>query len=148
MTRRNSDYWDGYNAEAARHGRLGDVASLAQLVAQALGRDGAVKQRIYARSPGVFSGMDAMEFGQASSRELAERELKELGIEVGDNDPVQLLDAHHAGRKYARDYLIPGGNLTGGNRIPGNNGNRLLGDSASDAREGGSFIDKYLGEDR
>jgi hypothetical protein len=99
MTRKNGDYWDGYNAEAAR---LGGVASLARQVARALGRDGAVKQRIFARSPGVFSSMDAMELGQASSRELAERELRELGIEVGEGDPVQLLDAHHAGRAYAR----------------------------------------------
>jgi hypothetical protein len=47
--------------------------------------------------------MDAEQIGQASSRELAMRELKELGIDCGDNDPVAMLDAHHAGRAYARD---------------------------------------------
>jgi hypothetical protein len=53
------------------------------------------------RSPYVFAAMDAGELLQASSHELAARELKELGIEAGDNDPLAILDAHHAGRTYA-----------------------------------------------
>lgn len=129
MTReKNADYWEGYNAEAARHGRPGHFESLAQQVSRALGRDNGRKQRIVARSPEVFSGMDADEYGRASSIELAARELKELGIEVGDNDPLAILDAHHAGRQWARDSLS------------GKRG------SARDAAEGGSFMDKYLGE--
>jgi hypothetical protein len=132
------EYWEGF------------YSTTASAVAKALRKDNAIKTRIFARSPGAFSGMDSMELASASSRELAERELKELGIEVGDNDPVQLLDAHHAGRKYARDYLIPGNRLTGGNRIAGNNGNRLLGGSASDSSASGSgaqaIIDIFLAD--
>ena len=60
--------------------------------------------------------MDAEQLGQASSRELATRELKELGIDCGDNDPVAMLDAHHAGRAYARD----GGRAPGGMDSAGN----------------------------
>jgi hypothetical protein len=153
MTTKSAAYWEGRNAEAARiafrerarsaldaHPNLSDLASE---VAKQLGRDNAIKQRIFARSPGVFSAMDAEEFGRASSVELAARELKELGIEPGDNDPLAILDAHHAGRQFARDYLIPGNTLTGGNRIAGNNGNKLIGGSASDSAD--SFVDKYLG---
>ncbi len=129
-TRKNADYWEGYNAEAARNGRSGlSITELARQVTQALGRDSARKQRIVARSPGVFSSMDAQEFGQASSRELAMRELKELGIAPGDNDPEAILDAHHAGRQWARDSLS------------GKRGTQQARDSA----DSGSFLDKYLG---
>jgi hypothetical protein len=143
-TRKNSDYWDGFNAEAARIGRPGHFESLAQSVARALGRDNGIKQRLFARSPGVFAAMDGEEVGRMSSKEMAARELKALGIDPGDNDPLAILDAHHSGRQFARDYQIPGNRLTGGNRIAGNNGNKLIGGSASDSA-GDSFIDKYLG---
>jgi hypothetical protein len=144
MTQKNADYWSGFDAEAAKIARRpGHLESLAQSISRALGRDNGRKQRIFARSPGVFSSMDAQELGAASSAELAARELKALGIEPGDNDPLAILDAHHAGRQFARDYLIPGGHLTGGNRIAGNNGNKLIGGSASDSA-GESFVDKYL----
>jgi hypothetical protein len=144
MTRKSAAYWEGRNAEAARLGSTPSVADLAQQVALAIGRDDARKRVIYARSPGVFAAMDGNELGEASSVELAMRELKALGIEPGDNDPLAILDAHHAGRQWARDYVIPGGNLTGGNRIAGNNGNKLIGGSASDSA-GDSFVDRYLG---
>ena len=122
---KNADYWAGYHEEAARQGRAGHFESLAQQVTRALGRDSARKQRIVARSPGVFSSMDAQEFGQASSRELAIRELKELGIAPGDNDPEAILDAtprrppmgtrhpvgkarHTTGPRLGRFGLLPG----------------------------------------
>jgi len=137
MTRKNADYCAGYNAEAA---------SLAQEVSRHLRRDDGCKRKIFARSPGVFAGMDAAEFAGASSIELSMRELKALGIDPGDNDPLAILDAHHAGRQFAKDYLIPGNTLVGGNRIQGNNGNKLIGGSASDSAE--SVIDRYIrGED-
>jgi hypothetical protein len=140
---KNADYWIGYHEEAARQVRPGNFESLAQTVARALGRDNGRKQKIFERSPGVFSSMDAEELGRMSSTEMAARELKALGVDPGENDPVAILDAHHAGRQFARDYQIPGGHLTGGNRIQGNNGNKLIGGSASDSAE--SFVDKYLG---
>jgi hypothetical protein len=132
-------YSEGFNAESARI-RVRDAAraaldahpnlpDLAGEVARQLGRDQGHKQRIVQRSPHIFASMDASELGQASSRELAARELKELGIEVGDGDPVQLLDMHHAGRQFAR----------------GNNGNKLMG-SASDAADTPAFLSKYLEE--
>ena len=103
MTRKNADYWAGYDAEAARNGRTPSVADLARQVTQALGRDNARKQRIAARSPHIFAAMDAEEFGRASSVELAARELRELGIDIGDDDdPEKMLDMHHAGRQWAR----------------------------------------------
>jgi hypothetical protein len=135
MTRKNADYWVGYNAEAARRAAkdaraavdaMPDLHELASEVAKALGRDAGRKQNIVQRSPHIFASMDAEELSQASSRELAARELKELGIEFGDGDPVQLLDAHHAGRQYAR------------------NGNQLIGASANDAGENPTFLDKYI----
>ena len=130
MTRKSAAYWEGRNAEAARLGSASSVADLAQQVALAIGRDEARKRVIYARSPGVFAAMDGNELGEASSVELAMRELKTLGIDPGDNDPLAILDAHHAGRQFARDYQ-----MTGGNRSTG---------SASDSA-GDSFIDKYIG---
>ena len=91
MSRRD-DYSAGYFAE------------LAKQVSKGLGRDNARKQRILARSPGAFAGMDSAEYASMSSRELAARELKELGISVGqDDDPEKMLDMHHAGRQWARD---------------------------------------------
>jgi hypothetical protein len=104
MTTKSEAYWKWYRTEgaqlAAKAARsavdaMPDLSAFAREVARDLSRDQGHKQRIFARSPGVFSGVDAQELGQASSRELAARELKELGIEVGDCDPVQLLDAHH-----------------------------------------------------
>jgi len=131
MTRKNADYWEGYNAEADRNAGAGNVTSLAHRVARAMGRDNARKQRIFARSPNVFSGMDAEELGRASSVELAMRELGALGIDPKENDPLAILDAHHAGRQWARDNQRPGGARIGG--------------SASDSA-GDSFLDRYLNE--
>ena len=108
-------YWEGvvrdetarFIAAKKRAGAALDanlnLPEIARQVADHLGRDNARKQRVYQRSPHVFSAMDAEELAQASSREMAIRELTELGIDCGDNDPVAILDAHHAGRQYARD---------------------------------------------
>ncbi len=148
MISKNAAYWEGYNAEAARLSRPGQFESLAQSVARALGRDNGRKQKIFARSPGVFAAMDAEELGRMSSAEMAARELKALGIDPGENDPVAILDAHHSGRQFARDYLIPGNRLTGGNRIQGNDGNKLIGSGehgtqeAHDSAE--NAIDRYI----
>jgi hypothetical protein len=105
-------YRDGYIAESVRLARktarvaldahLG-MHDIARVVGEQLGRDNASRQRILARSPFVFCSMDAAEVATTSSRELALRELKELGIDCADNDPVALLDVHHQGRQYARD---------------------------------------------
>lgn len=130
MTRKTAAYWEGRNAEAARLGSTPSVADLAQQVALSIGRDEARKRVIYARSPDVFSSMDGNEFGEASSVELALRELKALGIEPGDNDPLAILDAHHAGRKYARDR----GTVLGGCSVG----------SASDSADTPAFLSKYL----
>jgi hypothetical protein len=107
----DKDYWTA-EAEAARlrasrgagaaFDARPDIANIAREVSKQLGRDNAHKQRIVARSPHVFSSMDAEEVGQSSSIELAVRELKALGIDPGENDPVAILDAHHAGRQYVR----------------------------------------------
>jgi hypothetical protein len=148
-------YIDAYNAEAARLAKQNaaykaraldghpNLANIAREVGRHLGRDQAHRQRILQRSPYVFAAMDATEVATASARELAARELKELGIDCGDNDPVQLLDAHHSGRQFARDQQIPGNRLVGGNKvaIPGN---KLLGDHSMDS-SGSSTLDKYLG---
>ncbi len=107
-----------------------NYAELAAQVGKALGRDNSKKQRIVQRSPHIFGAMDAGELEQASARELATRELKELGVEAGDNDPTALLDAHHAGREFERKRA-------GGGRP------RWAQDSASG---GDSFIDRYLKE--
>jgi hypothetical protein len=144
---KSAAYWAGYHEEVARRrareGRMGSsVALLAQHIAQDLARDNGRKQKLFARSPSFFSSMDAEEFGRASSIELAVRELQALGIEPGDNDPLAILDAHHAGRKFARDLLNP-------NAVKGGAGslNKLKGGSgeAQDADEP-SFIDNYLNE--
>ena len=119
MTEKSAAYWEGRAAEDARiaardRARAAldahpNVVDLAKEVAKHLGRDQGRKQHILQRSPHIFSAMDADEVGQASARELAVRELKDLGIDCGDNDPVALLDAHHAGRDYGR-----GGQRTAG----------------------------------
>jgi hypothetical protein len=105
-------YRDGYIAESGRQAKKAARATLdahlslhdiARVVGRQLGRDNESRQRILARSPYVFGSMDAAELTTASARELAARELSELGIDCADNDPVALLDAHHAGRQYARD---------------------------------------------
>ncbi|HUN74379.1 MAG TPA: hypothetical protein VMU40_07685 [Steroidobacteraceae bacterium] len=114
---RQSDYDAGYFAELARQ------------VSKGLGRDNAVKERIVQRSPHVFYGMDAEAAGQASAAELAARELRELGITPRNSDPVELLDAHHAGRDYARNAGDGRRSLSGAR------------DSAGD-----SFVDRYLKE--
>ncbi len=129
---KSADYWEGYNREAARKVRGGAFAQLAERVSQSLGRDNSRKQRIFHRSPHVFAAMDADELSQASSSEMARRELKELGIDSGDNDPVAILDAHHAGRKYARD---------GGKPLGMEGGRTLAMDST-----GSSALDRYLQE--
>ena len=106
MTSKSADYWQGYREQqirsAAKEGRsavdaMPDLASISREVAKNLGRDQSRKQRIFQRSPHVFVAMDAEAVAQASSRELAMRELQALGIDCGDNDPVAILDAHHAG---------------------------------------------------
>lgn len=144
MTTKSAAYWEGRRAEAERlaagNGRSPSVAELAQQVALAINRDEGRKRALVARSPGVFAAMDGNQLGEASSIELAMRELKALGIEPGDNDPLAILDAHHMGRKFARDsdLHIPGNRLAGGNTLPGAGGTPLVG-SARDAREGGSL---------
>lgn len=116
------------------------MSEIVRDVSKSLMKDQARKQRIFQRSPNVFSAMDAEALATASARELATRELKDLGIDCGDGDPVQLLDMHHAGRAYARDQQIPGNRLAGGNKvaIPGE---KLLGEGMDSA---GDYIDRYL----
>lgn len=80
-----------------------DYVELAAQVGKQLGRDRAAKERIVSRSPFAFSGLDAAEFAGASAAELAKRELAALGIKPdGRSVEEQLLDAHHAGRDFAR----------------------------------------------
>jgi hypothetical protein len=133
MSRKSDAYWAGYDAEAARIGRTGNLEQLAATVSRQFARDESRKTRILQRSPYVFAAVDAEELSQASSRELATRELKELGIEAGANDPLAILDAHHAGRAYARgrNRLVGGGH-------PG---------SAQDASED-NFMNRYLNESK
>lgn len=102
---------------------------LARKVSRQLSRDNARKARILQRSPHLAYSMDAAEIEAASGRELASRELKELGIDAGENDPIAILDAHHSGRKYARDRNAATNNS-----------------SAYDAREAcaGTFMAEYL----
>jgi hypothetical protein len=127
---KNADYWSGYYSSAASS------------VAKSLRADDALKQRIFQRSPHVFvQSMDAEELAQASSLELAARELVELGIDPGEHDPVALLDAHHHGRAYARDQIANANGIKGGregfNRLKGGAG------GAHDASDGGDFVDRY-----
>jgi len=81
---------------------MDQYAELAAKVGKQLGRDRAAKERIVTRSPSVFFSMDAGEYAAASATELATRELSALGITARNSDPVELLDAHHAGRDFAR----------------------------------------------
>lgn len=147
--RRQEEARIGATVRAALDARIPNLADIAREVGKQLGRDNGQKQRIWQRSPHIFAAMDAGELGQASARELAQRELKELGIDCGDHDPVAILDAHHGGRQFARDgQQIPGNRLAGGNEvaIPGN---KLLGngmDSAGASRIRAAFLDKYLEE--
>jgi hypothetical protein len=154
MTTKSEAYWLGYRAQEARSAAKDktraamdanpyNLQEVAREVARGLKRDAVRKNRIFQRSPHVFAAMDAEELGQASAREMAVRELKELGIDCGDDDPVKMLDMHHAGRQFARDYQIPGNRLTGGNNTP-MSGNKLLGDHSMDS-SGSSTLDKYLG---
>lgn len=141
-------YWEGRDAEERRLTAKGaarkamDLHDLAATVHQSLRRDNARRERILARSPHLASVMDAVELAQASSHELAVRELKELGIDGAGNDPVALLDAHHAGREWVRN---------GGIRILGGTGARLLGGAAPSTAQfsaqdsaGDSFMTRYL----
>jgi hypothetical protein len=114
------------------------VATLEQ-IARELERNNARRQRILARSPQMFSGMDAEQVAAMSDAELARRELKELNIEPGSNDPVALLDAHHAGRQWAREQML-GRSLGKG----GASTSSLIGEARDSATE--TFLDKYLKE--
>ncbi len=104
---------------------MDQYAELAATVGKQLGRDRASKERIVARSPYAFDGMDAGEYAGASAAELAQRELKALGITPKNSDPIELLDAHHAGRDFARRGGRSGGGM----------------DAAGD-----SYLDRYLKE--
>jgi hypothetical protein len=115
--RKDAAYWEGYRAEAARiaareaarsHGHATD----AEDVMHHLRHDEAVKGRILARSPRLYA-IDAEELGTMSATELATRELRELGITPKNSDPVELLDAHHAGRQYARSGGRTGAGMDG-----------------------------------
>ena len=107
-------------------------------------RDVALKSRILQRSPRLAYSLDEQQLGEASGRELAAKELRELGIEIGDSDdPIKIADAYHLGRAHAaRDFDIPGNKLVGGNTVPGG-GAPLLGSSSHDAADGG-FVGRYL----
>jgi hypothetical protein len=120
MTRKSDDYYIGYGKEAARieardaaRAALDgnpNVHNLAAEVAKQFARDHARKQQILQRSPHLAEGMDAEELASMSGRELAQRELSELGIKPdGRSVEEQLLDAHHSGRTWVRDGGILGG---------------------------------------
>jgi hypothetical protein len=132
MTTMSEAYWEGRREEKdrqdAKAAAAGDVAAMVRQAARKIGRDSGVTQRIFARSPHIFSGMDAAELGAASPEEMAARELKELGIDPRDNDPVAILDAHHAGREYARQ------------------GRRGAGLNASMDGASQSWLDKYVSD--
>lgn len=102
MTEKSAAYYQGVREEQARQTAkaLGlNPAALAQQVARNIAKDELAKRRIFSR--GITFSVDAAEVAEMSARELAARELKSLGIEPGDNDPLALLDAHHLGRQYA-----------------------------------------------
>jgi hypothetical protein len=130
MTEKSAAYYEGVREEQARQTAkaLGlNPAALAQQVARNIAKDELAKRRIFSRGL-TFSVDAAEEVAEMSARELAARELKSLGIEPGDNDPVALLDAHHAGRQYERTKGV-------------------LGSARDSASSGGSFLDKYLADD-
>jgi hypothetical protein len=100
-----------------------DYAELARQVSKSLGRDKATKQRLLMRNPGLAFALDAGEVEGMSAAELAARECKERKLEYGDNDPIAVLDAFHAGVAHARSGGRPSG---------------------MDGAAGSSFMDKYL----
>jgi ABC-type hemin transport system ATPase subunit len=108
---------------------MSDFAKAANTVARLLKRDAARKRAILARTPRLAYAFDAQELDEMSSRELAARELKELGIDAGDNDPLAILDAHHAGRAFER------------NRVSGRG-------AAQDSSSESSFVGRYLNSDK
>jgi hypothetical protein len=126
-----------------------NYADLAAQVAKQFRKDEARKQKILARSPHLAYALDAEEVARMSSRELAARELKELGIPIGkDADPEEMLNMYHLGRQHAmgRDSGIIGGfaGIKGGReaaqRLIGGEGEG--GGSASDSADSGSLADK------
>jgi hypothetical protein len=109
------------------------ITELAHMTMKSMGAENARKRQILQRSPHLAYGMDAAAFAGMSSRDLATRELKELGITPGDNDdPEMMLNMHHAGRQWARG-------MKGGEAAAGG----LIGGSAQDSASG-SFLSKYL----
>lgn len=152
MTRKSDDYYIGRGMEDERRSAKASasaasdahptVVDLATSVMKQLRRDDARKQEILQRSPHLGHALDAETYQGMSARELAQRELSELGVEPdGRSVEEQLLDAHHRGRAYARGERIPGNKLKGGNEVA-MPGNKLIG-SANDSA-GDSFIDHYL----
>lgn len=120
----------------------------AERIAKMFARDDARKRRILARSPHLAYGLDAVALDEMSSRELAERELKELGVEVGENDdPVKLLDVHHAGRHHARSQFELLGYPYSPPMLRDEIEQTKGGSQAMDCA-GGSFVDKYLKEQK
>lgn len=112
MPERSAAYWEGMRAEEKRLAERDAArayAADAAAIARNLRRDEAVKQRILARSPALAFAIDAVEAAGMSAAELATRELKDLGITPKNSDPVELLDAHHAGREHARNLLAAQG---------------------------------------
>jgi hypothetical protein len=122
-------------------GRLENITleELSRRLAQDISREKTRKERILARSPGVFSSMDAEEREQTSAAVLATRELKELGITPRNSDPIELIDAHHAGRQWAREQML-GRSLGKG----GANTSLLIGEARDSAIK--TILDKYLEE--
>ncbi len=111
----------------------GYYSELAKQVSRDLGRDRGRKQAILARSPHLGYALDAGTYEGMSSRELAQRELSELGIKPDDRSvEEQLLDAHHAGRKHARDG--------GGNRQSAHDS------AAAPSGSAAGIVRKYIGE--
>jgi hypothetical protein len=121
-----------------------NYSELAANIAKALRRDEATKQRLAVRVAPLGYAFDGSE-AEMSAREFAAKLLAKLGLKPA-HDPVAALDAYLTGLDIgARDRILPGNALTGGNRILGNEGNALVGDrgSAHDSA-GDSFVDKYL----
>ncbi len=118
------------------------LEEIARQAAENIVRDNARRERILARSPGVFSGMDADELAETPARELAARELRELKI-TPDSRSVeeQLLDAHHAGRAHARNLLE-----AQGLKFAGDGHRRSFSGARTDGMDFAcdTFIDKYI----
>jgi hypothetical protein len=118
-------------------------------IARAVRRDTVAKQRILARFPSLFSGMDAQELGEASGRELAEKMLRALGIEHGPHDDVlRLADAWTSGAIWgaARNHMNGpySGPAPDPTKLGGANTSPLIGEARDSATE--TFLDKYLKE--